>query len=566
MKKFFAGLAAAAVMLQSAAFAEMIPGTAADELTVSGTGNGSVTIVLLDADYMQTNGPDSNKTIEETEAAYNKKLDDGVKMTNSEIFYFGIVKAENGKWQITVPMKNIETKNLVMLSSNGEKDYVSYASVEYRKNIIPELKKSAALNDGNKALTDSLTEYIGFICDNAALYNELSSKVNAAKLANPGITALDQNSETAVNDLKNIVNKAVIAAGVSESKVTDFDKLSAFTAAEKTLADSITADGAAKVLAAISGKQYDSFEKFNEELFFNLSFYGFYYNKNKSGDNLSEFLTNYNKYLKLDLTSFNRLTQSGRARTAKNLSEKSVSGISQMQEYLNEEAAKNNSSVTPAGGGGGGGGIGSGSGGGVYTGSANTSVSQDNILEQKFIYSDMKDAAWAADAVLYLSKNNIVSGYSDNTFKPNANITRAEFTKLVVKAFVGDISFDFAGNFKDISQSDWYADVVNTAYKEGIVSGDDNGYFNPNDSISRQDMAVIVYNAGIKFKLFEKTESYKAFDDDNMISDYAKAAVYTLRSNSVINGIGDGLFAPLDNADRASAAQMIYSLITKFDK
>ena len=77
MKKFFAGLAAVAVMLQSAAFAEMIPGTAADELTVSGTGNGSVTIVLLDADYMQTNDPDSKKAIEETEAAYNKKLDDG---------------------------------------------------------------------------------------------------------------------------------------------------------------------------------------------------------------------------------------------------------------------------------------------------------------------------------------------------------------------------------------------------------------------------------------------------------------------------------------------------------
>lgn len=145
-------------------------------------------------------------------------------------------------------------------------------------------------------------------------------------------------------------------------------------------------------------------------------------------------------------------------------------------------------------------------------------------------------------------------------------ITRAEFTKLIVTAFVGDISFDFEGNFKDISEDAWYADVVNTAYKEGIVSGDDTGYFRPDDCISRQDMAVIVYNAGVEFNLFDSAKNYTAFSDDKEISDYAREAVYTLRSYSVINGMGDGSFAPVQNADRASAAQMIYSLITKFDK
>lgn len=129
----------------------------------------------------------------------------------------------------------------------------------------------------------------------------------------------------------------------------------------------------------------------------------------------------------------------------------------------------------------------------------------------------------------------------------------------------GDKEFDFENNFSDVSADDWFADVVNAAYKEGLVSGDGNGSFKPNDLISRQDMAIIIYNAAKKFNLFDTEKTGSDFSDDASISDYAKDAVYTLKSKGIIKGMEDGTFRPLENADRASAAQMIYSLIAKYN-
>ena len=98
------------------------------------------------------------------------------------------------------------------------------------------------------------------------------------------------------------------------------------------------------------------------------------------------------------------------------------------------------------------------------------------------------------------------------------------------------------------------------------MSGDDKGNFNPESPISRQDMSVIIYNAGLRFGLFEEANSYAMFSDDSDISGYAKKAVYCLKNNRIVNGVGEEKFAPLDNADRAAAAKIIYTLMTKYDK
>ena len=79
-------------------------------------------------------------------------------------------------------------------------------------------------------------------------------------------------------------------------------------------------------------------------------------------------------------------------------------------------------------------------------------------------------------------------------------------------------------------------------------------------------MAVILYNASVKHNLINKVENYSAFGDDSTIASYAKSAVYTLKDYGIISGVGASIFSPLTNADRASACQMLYTLMIKSTK
>ena len=110
----------------------------------------------------------------------------------------------------------------------------------------------------------------------------------------------------------------------------------------------------------------------------------------------------------------------------------------------------------------------------------------------------------------------------------------------------------------DVYSDDWYAPYVSAAMNAGIVFGNDNGEFMPASNITRQDMAVMICRA---FNITYPGITEAVFDDMNLVSDYAKESVFCLYKNSVISGKGNGLFAPVDNATRAEAAQIIYNVI-----
>lgn len=169
---------------------------------------------------------------------------------------------------------------------------------------------------------------------------------------------------------------------------------------------------------------------------------------------------------------------------------------------------------------------------------------------------DLSAAEWAREAIVHLVSRNVIQGRGNGLFDPNASITRAEFIKIVVVAL--DLSLDNGGcSFTDVNPDAWYYSVVSAAQNTGIVLGDDKNAFHPEDSISRQDMATILCRA---FG-FKGGNTASKFTDYNNISDYAKDAVDALCENGIINGMGNGTFAPFANATRAQAAQMIYKII-----
>lgn len=185
----------------------------------------------------------------------------------------------------------------------------------------------------------------------------------------------------------------------------------------------------------------------------------------------------------------------------------------------------------------------------------NTSVTKLN----KYIFDDVEQIDWARDAIVALAEKNIISGVGDNKFAPNNNVTREQFVKIVVGAFVpdaekGDIAFD------DVKSGEWYEEYIAKAYNSGIVKGIDDKIFGVGRNITRQDMCVMIYNAA-KASGLEYQASTEIFDDDASIADYAREAVYALRGAGAVDGSGNDRFEPTAFATRAQAAKIIYALI-----
>lgn len=230
---------------------------------------------------------------------------------------------------------------------------------------------------------------------------------------------------------------------------------------------------------------------------------------------------------------------------------------------------------------GGGGGGSSSSGGGSSTnigssGSVNPSPTNTTTAEEKNdklkeeaaaandLFTDLSDASWARGEINALAKAGVINGKEDGSFVPNANVTRAEFAKMLMGVFGLNSSSYTSSSFRDISTSDWYFESVETAYNLGIITGVSDGVFSPNTNITRQDMAVMVMRAAQATGNVPTavTEGVN-FSDVSAIADYAKLSVDTLQKAGIINGMDDSTFAPLGNATRAQAAKILYSFLNK---
>lgn len=176
---------------------------------------------------------------------------------------------------------------------------------------------------------------------------------------------------------------------------------------------------------------------------------------------------------------------------------------------------------------------------------------------EKFAFSDLSVAEWAKESVEYLLEKGIVSESEDKKFNPNTDVKREEFIKMVVLA--SDIYNENATcEFGDVASDSWYYRYVASAFDKGLITGREGNLFGSGDYITRQEMSAIIYRA-YKDKL-GALESDK-FADDDLIADYAKEAVYALKGQNVINGMGDNLFAPNAFVTRAMAAKVLAGLL-----
>lgn len=201
----------------------------------------------------------------------------------------------------------------------------------------------------------------------------------------------------------------------------------------------------------------------------------------------------------------------------------------------------------------------------------NASENKQNKSETNGISGDEKAAGfidldkshWAYDMICSLSGKNILNGYDDNSFRPEENITRAEFTKIITAAFKIETSA-YKNVFDDCRASDWFSSYVSAAFENKLITGYPDNKFKPNDYISREDLCVILFRA-----LSDKApiiQNKSSFTDSGEISDYASGAVQALSGLNIIGGYEDNSFRPENNATRAETAKLIYKCIEYMEK
>lgn len=184
-------------------------------------------------------------------------------------------------------------------------------------------------------------------------------------------------------------------------------------------------------------------------------------------------------------------------------------------------------------------------------------------VEPKSPFDDLGEAAWAAEAITLLYERGVVSPAADGRYRPNDNVTREEFVKLLMEAF-GLKAQGQAQPFADESPDAWYAPYLAAARQIGLVTGYDDGRFGVGEQITRQDMAVMAYRAvGLMGKSLPEAVEAAAFRDSSEISGYAAEAVAALQQAGILSGMEDGSFAPAGTASRAQAAKIIAGLMDK---
>lgn len=183
------------------------------------------------------------------------------------------------------------------------------------------------------------------------------------------------------------------------------------------------------------------------------------------------------------------------------------------------------------------------------------------------VFADVSEDAWYYNSVKYVSENGLMYGVNETDFAPDMSITRAMFVTILYRMEnEPDMSNEILGYpFRDVDSESWYTDAVYWACKNGIVNGISNEKFAPNDSITREQMAVILYRYAAYKGLNTNISGKLQYNDNTDISDYAKDAVIWNMDNGIMFGNDDNTFAPLSNTTRAQAAA-VFVRMTELDR
>ena len=168
-------------------------------------------------------------------------------------------------------------------------------------------------------------------------------------------------------------------------------------------------------------------------------------------------------------------------------------------------------------------------------------------------FKDIATGAWFEDSVKVMLEKGIMKGVSDTAFEPTANVTRAQFVTMLYR--IAGRPEAGANTFADVPAGSYYEKAVAWASEKKIVNGYSKDKFAPSDSITREQLATMLYKYAGSPEA--KALDASAFGDADTVSDYAKAAVGWAVEKGIITGAENKTIAPKQNATRAQVAAMV---------
>lgn len=174
------------------------------------------------------------------------------------------------------------------------------------------------------------------------------------------------------------------------------------------------------------------------------------------------------------------------------------------------------------------------------------------------VFRDVAESDWFYAAVQYVYEQGIMSGVEEGRFEPGATLTRAMLAQTLY-AMEDKPQASGGEDFSDVEEGDWYAAAVAWAAENGLVSGVGGDRFAPNDALTREQMALILYRYA-QHKSYDVQvdgEPLEGFQDMEKISDWAVEAMAWAVNAKLLSGTGDHLLTPAGTATRAQVAQVL---------
>ncbi len=173
-------------------------------------------------------------------------------------------------------------------------------------------------------------------------------------------------------------------------------------------------------------------------------------------------------------------------------------------------------------------------------------------------FSDVQSTDYFYTAVRYLYCAGIISGYSDGTFRPGAQTTRGQLTKIIVLARGWTLNCPSSGHFSDVLPGNVFYCFVETAFAHGIIAGYNDGTFRPGNNITRGQLSKVVVLAMNWTILCPATGHFSDVPTDSAFYCFVETAF----SHGIISGYSDGTFRPGNNATRGQISTIVYRAVT----
>jgi hypothetical protein len=176
-------------------------------------------------------------------------------------------------------------------------------------------------------------------------------------------------------------------------------------------------------------------------------------------------------------------------------------------------------------------------------------------------FNDVEEGKWYFEYVSSMAAKGYILGTGGGKFAPDNDITRAEYAAIIARILKLDTRRRFDDRFSDVKEDRWFYGYVYALSELGIILGTPENTFNPDQSIKREDMVVIIMRTLEYIKANTNVEGSHTFNDSADISDYAKKAVEDAAALGIISGRGGNIFDPRGRATRAEATKVLMALL-----